>query len=68
MRHTVKINENAPNLRMNVGELRHHYSEVDFVSSTVSSIVPDGYITGDEFFENVEKKLLNRLKEDGYIQ
>jgi hypothetical protein len=38
------------------------------VDKTKKSQIPEGYISGDEFFGNVEQKLFRKLKEDGYIQ
>jgi len=38
------------------------------VDETKNSHIPKGYISGEEFFGNVEQKLFRKLKEDGYIQ
>ena len=38
------------------------------VDKNQNSQIPEGYISGDEFFGNVEQKLFRKLKEDGYIQ
>lgn len=38
------------------------------VEKTQNSQIPEGYISGEEFFGNVERKLFRKLKEDGYIQ
>ena len=67
MIHTVKINDNTPNGKRIVRELRSNYKEVEFVSSTANSIVPEGYMTGDEFRKNVKSKIRKHYQENGLI-
>lgn len=45
MTHTVKINDNTPNGKRIIEELRNNNKEVEFVSSIVNLNVPEGYMT-----------------------
>ena len=67
MIHTVKINDNTPNGKRIVEELRNNYNDVEFVDSTVNSSVPEGYMTGDEFRKNVKSKIHKHYQENGLI-
>jgi len=57
MIYTIKINENTPNGKRIVEELRNNYKDVEFVDSTVNSVIPEGYMTGDEFRKNVKSRI-----------
>jgi len=67
MIHTVKINDNTPNGKRIIEELRNNYNDVEFVDSTVNSSVPEGYMTGDEFRKNVKSKIHKHYQENGLI-
>jgi hypothetical protein len=67
MIHTVKINDNTPNGKRIIDELRSNYQDVEFVSSVVNSNVPEGYITGDEFRKNVKSRIYKHYQENGLI-
>lgn len=61
--------ENNPQIKRNThSDLIRVRNEMKFDNQVVSGNIPDGYITGDEFFENVERKLIKRLEDNGYIQ
>lgn len=67
MIHTVKINDNTPNGKRIIDELRSNYQDVEFVSSVVNSNVPEGYITGDELRKNVKSRIYKHYQENGLI-
>lgn len=67
MIHTVKINDNTPNGKRIVEELRNNYKDVEFVDSTVNSNVPEGYLTGDQFRKNVKSKIHKHYQENGLV-
>lgn len=67
MIYTVRINENTPNGKRIVEELRNNYKDVEFVDSTVNSVIPEGYMTGDEFRKNVKSRIYKHYQENGLI-
>ncbi|MFZ4583083.1 MAG: hypothetical protein ACOYM7_10580 [Paludibacter sp.] len=67
MIHTVKISDHTPTGKRILEELRNNYKEVEFVSSTVNSNVPEGYMTSDEFRKNVKSKIYKHYQENGLI-
>ncbi len=67
MIHIVKINDNTPNGKRIVEELRNNYKDVEFVDSTVNSNVPEGYLTGDQFRKNVKSKIHKHYQENGLV-
>ena len=67
MIHTIKIDDNTPNGKRIIEELRNNYKDVEFVESNVSEPVPDGYMTGQEFRTKVKSKIHNHYKENGLI-
>jgi hypothetical protein len=67
MIHTVKISDDTPNGKRIIEDLRNNYKEVEFVSSTVSSIIPEGYMTANDFRKNVKSKIQKHYQENGLI-
>ncbi len=67
MIYTVKINENTPNGKRIVEELRNNYKDVEFVDSTVNSVILEGYMTGDEFRKNVKSRIYKHYQENSLI-
>jgi len=49
MIHTVKINDGFPSGRKLLEELRRHRKAVEFENPTKNGVIPEGYITVDEF-------------------
>jgi len=54
--------------KIDTGVLFGQGKMVEFQKSTVSEIIPEGYMTGDEFEKNVKKGLRQKLKEHGYLE
>ncbi len=67
MIHTVKINDITPNGKRIVEELRNNYKDVEFVSSTANSVVPDGYMTSDDFWKVSRANLDKICKKHGLL-
>jgi hypothetical protein len=67
MIHEVKINDNTPNGKHIVEELRSNFKDVEFIGSTINTVVAEGYITGDEFRKNVKSKIYKHYQENGLI-
>jgi hypothetical protein len=67
MIHTVKISDDTPNGKRIIEDLRNNYKEVEFVSSTVSSIIPEGYMTANDFRKSVKSKIQKHYQENGLI-
>ena len=63
MIHTIKIDDNTPNGKRIIEELRKNYKDVEFVESNVSAPAPDGYMTGQEFRTKVKSNINNHNKE-----
>ena len=67
MIHIVKINDNTPNGKRIIEDLRKNYKDVEFVDSTINQNVPEGYMTSDEFRKNVKSKIQKHYQENGLI-
>jgi hypothetical protein len=67
MIHTVKINDNTPIGKKIIEELRNNYKDVEFVSSTVNSNVPEGYMTSDDFWKVSRANLDKICKKHGLL-
>ena len=67
MMHTVKINDNTATGKQVINDLRKHTKTVKFVNPVVDGNVPEGYMTGDEFFEGIKKELKKRCLENGLL-
>ncbi len=65
---TAKIGNNTQIKRNTRSDLNRVHNEIKFDNQVVVANIPEGYIPGDVFFENVERKLFKRLEDNGYIQ
>jgi cyclophilin family peptidyl-prolyl cis-trans isomerase len=48
--------------------LKKYRKGVEFENHIMSGIIPEGYMTGDEFERNVKAGLRQKLKEHGYLE
>ena len=64
MIHTVKIDESTMNGKKLMREVRRYKKGVTIENSFV---IPEGYMTGEEFRKKVKEGLKNRLKANGYL-
>jgi len=67
MMHTVKINDNTPTGKRVINDLRKYTKTVKFVNPIANGTVPEGYMTGDEFFGGIKKELKKRCLENGLL-
>lgn len=68
MIYTVKIDTaTAPGKRA-LQDLKKFRKGVTFENPMMSGIIPDGYMTGDEFERRVMEGLRQKLKAHGYLE
>ena len=67
MIHTVKIDDKTPTGKRLINELRKHSKVVDFENPAVTGIIPEGYVTGDEFESKVKENINSYCKNNGII-
>ena len=65
---SAKIGNNTQIKRNIHSDLNRVRNGIKSDNHAVAANLPEGYITGDAFFENVERKLIKRLEDNGYIQ
>ena len=66
MIHTVKIDDSTRSGKKIITDLKRVRKGVEFDNPAISGTIPEGYVTVDVFFENVEKKLIQKLEDNGY--
>jgi len=66
MIHTVKINDCTPSGKRLLEELRRHPKSVEFENQSVE-VIPEGYVTGEEFVKRGKEKILKYYKENGLL-
>jgi len=64
MIHTVRIDDTTPDGKKILVELHRIRKGVEFDNPDPSGIIPEGYVTIDEFFDNVEQRIINHYKEN----
>jgi len=64
---TVRIDDSTPTGKRLIKELHRYRKVVKFDNPAVTGIVPEGYVTGDEFERIVIEKLTNSFKEHGLL-
>jgi len=67
MIHTVKIDDNTRNGKKIITDLRRYRKGVEFDNPAIRGVVPDGYVTGDEFEKQVKENLDSYCKENGIL-
>jgi hypothetical protein len=68
MIHTVKIDDSTRTGKKLLSDLNRARKGVEFDNPAISGIIPEGYVSVDVFFDNVEKKLIEQLESNGYIK
>lgn len=63
----VRINSKTPRGKQLLKELKRYPETVKFDNPAESGIVPEGYVTAEEFRERVKKKIMESCKENGII-
>jgi len=67
MIHTVKINDSIPSGKKLINELRRHHKAVTFENPANNGKIPEGYKSGDEFWDKMDKKIDDICKENGLL-
>lgn len=68
MIHTIKIDDNTRNGKKIISDLRRYRKGVEFENPAVTGIVPEGYMTAEEFEKETTKIIIDRCKEYGVFQ
>jgi len=68
MIHTVRIDDSTPSGKKILNELHRIRKGVEFENPAVSGIVPEGYVSVDEFFDNVEKRITKHYEENDLLK
>ena len=67
MIHTVKIDDQTRNGKKVLTELRRYRTGVKFENPAETGVVPEGYVTGDEFESLVKENLNSYCKKNGIL-
>ena len=67
MIHTVKIDDKTRNGKKILNELRHYRSGVEFENPAVTGVVPEGYLTSEEFRVESMKDLEDVCRKHGLL-
>ena len=67
MIHTVKIDDSTVNGKKMIKELSKYKKGIEFDNPAVSGVIPEGYMTGDEFARRVKESVTKFYKENGLI-
>ena len=67
MIHTVKIDDKTRNGKKIINDLRRYRSGVEFENPAVTGIVPEGYVTGEEFESPVKENINLYCKKNGIL-
>jgi len=68
MIHTVKIDDNTRNGKKIIIDLRRYRKGVEFENPAVTGIVPEGYMSAEEFRIESKKDLDEICKKHGLLQ
>lgn len=67
MIHTVKIDDTTRNGKKIINDLRRYRKGVEFENPADTGIVPEGYVTSEEFRKTVKENLLKKFSENGNL-
>ena len=67
MIHTIKIDDKTPAGKRLIKELHKHHKIVEFENPAETGVVPEGYLTGDEFENQVKENIITYCKENGLL-
>lgn len=68
MIHTVRIDDSTRSGKKILSELHRIRKGVEFENPEVSEIAPEGYVSVDEFFDNVEKRITKHYEENDLLK
>ena len=67
MIHTVKIDDSTRNGKKIITDLSRYRKGVEFENPAETGIVPEGYVTSEEFRKTVKENLLKKFSENGNL-
>lgn len=67
MKYTLTVDTNTEAGRKIMEIAKKTRKGVEIENPAVSGIVPEGYMTGDEFVRRTKEGLTKRLKDNGYL-
>ena len=67
MIHTVKIDDTTRNGKKIITDLRRYRKGVEFENPAVTGIVPEGYMTSEEFMDKSKKDLDEICRKHGLL-
>ena len=67
MIHTVKIDDTTRNGKKIINDLRRYRKGVVFENPAVTGVIPEGYVTSEEFRKTVKENLLKKFSENGNL-
>jgi len=67
MIHTVKIDDTTLNGKKILTDLRRYRKGIEFENPAVTGIIPDGYMTSEEFRRIVKENLNKKFAENGNL-
>jgi len=67
MIHTVKIDDSTRNGKKIITDLRRYRKGVEFENPAVTGIVPEGYMTSEEFMDKSKKDLDEICRKHGLL-
>ncbi|MDD3320241.1 MAG: hypothetical protein PHS59_02220 [Paludibacter sp.] len=67
MIHTVKIDDNTRNGKKIINDLRRYRKGVEFENPAVTGIVPEGYMTAEEFEKETTKDIIEICQKHGIL-
>jgi len=67
MIHTVKIDDTTRNGKKIINDLRRYRKGVVFENPADTGIVPEGYVTSEEFRKKVKENLVKKFSENGNL-
>ena len=67
MIHTLKIDDSTRNGKKIIKDLRRYRKGVEFENPAVTGVIPEGYVTSEEFRKTVKENLLKKFSENGNL-
>jgi hypothetical protein len=67
MVHTVYVDDATTAGRRFMSDYRRKRKGIEFNNPAITGIVPEGYITGDEFWGYVKERVTKHYKENGLL-
>ncbi|MDD2798108.1 MAG: hypothetical protein PHV20_05900 [Bacteroidales bacterium] len=67
MIHIVRIDDTTRNGKKVLNDLRRYHKGIEFENPVEKGIIPDGYVTGDEFEKQVNENINSYSKKSGIL-